>query len=66
VGLPENGISFIYIEPLAPTYKAGLTGHLPVKCQMNQKANPKAKTEDVILEFVLIFDPFGIWTFSFV
>jgi len=33
---------------------------------MNQKANPKVKTGSVILEFVLIFDLFRIWTSTFV
>ena len=29
-GLPGNEISFLFV-PLDPPYKAGVTGHLPVK-----------------------------------
>jgi len=38
-GLPGKGMSFL-IVPLDPAYRAGLTGHLPVKVQMT---NVKSK-----------------------
>ena len=41
-GLPRNEMSFL-IVPLDPAYKAGLTGHLPVKVQMSKRAKRRLR-----------------------